>query len=212
MRIISFNPWNKLVIIPILYKRRGRFREVMWLTQGHTAIKWQREDLDQSSVPNQSSPLTQQLRICLQCRRHRRHRFSPWVRNNPWRRAWQRTPVFSPGESPWTEEPWVLQSIEWQKVGHDWSDLAYMHAEFLITIPNYLPCHLFIPTVCQGLPRWLSGKESACQCRRHRFDPWMGKIPWRRKWQPTSVFWHGKSHGQRATVHGVGKSQTRFSD
>ena len=34
-------------------------------------------------------------------------------------------------------------------------------------------------------------KESAYQCRRHRrlwFDPWVGKIPWRRKWQPTSVF------------------------
>ena len=27
------------------------------------------------------------------------------------------------------------------------------------------------------LPWWLSGKESACQCRRHRFDPWSGKIP-----------------------------------
>ena len=30
--------------------------------------------------------------------------------------------------------------------------------------------------------------ESACQCRRHRFKPWVGKIPWRREWQPTSVF------------------------
>ena len=28
-----------------------------------------------------------------------------------------------------------------------------------------------------GLPWWLSDKESACQCRRHRFDPWSGKIP-----------------------------------
>ena len=35
------------------------------------------------------------------------------------------------------------------------------------------------------LPRWLSGKESVCRCRRcrgHRFDPWVGKIPWRREW------------------------------
>ena len=31
-------------------------------------------------------------------------------------------------------------------------------------------------------------KESACECRRPRFDPWAGKIPWRRKWQPTPVF------------------------
>ena len=29
----------------------------------------------------------------------------------------------------------------------------------------------------ESLPRWLSGKESACQCRRHRFDPWSGTIP-----------------------------------
>ena len=44
------------------------------------------------------------------------------------------------------------------------------------------------------------GKESTCQCRRHRrcrFDPWVGKIPWRRKSQATPVFFPGKSHGQR---------------
>ena len=40
-------------------------------------------------------------------------------------------------------------------------------------------------------------------CRRHRrwgFDPWVGRIPWRRKWQPTPVFLLGKSHGQRSLV------------
>ena len=62
----------------------------------------------------------------------------------------------------------------------------------------------------KGLSQWLSGKESACQCRRHKFDPWVRKIPWRRKWQPTPVFLPGKSHRQRSlagyTVHGV----TRF--
>ena len=44
--------------------------------------------------------------------------------------------------------------------------------------------------------------------RRLRFNPWARKIPWRRKWQPTPVFLHGKSHGRRklaATVHGVEK-------
>ena len=51
------------------------------------------------------------------------------------------------------------------------------------------------------LPRWLSGKESACECRRHkrcRLDPWVGKIPQRRKWQPTPEFLPGESHGQRS--------------
>ena len=51
-----------------------------------------------------------------------------------------------------------------------------------------------------GLPWWLSGKEPACQCRRHkrhRFDPWVRKIPWRRKRQPTPVFLPGKFQGWR---------------
>ena len=47
------------------------------------------------------------------------------------------------------------------------------------------------------LPWCLSGKESACQSRRCRFDPWVEKSPWRRKWQPTPVFLPGKPHGQR---------------
>ena len=40
-------------------------------------------------------------------------------------------------------------------------------------------------------------KESTCQYRRPRFNPWVGKIPWRGKWQPAPVFLPGKSHGQR---------------
>ena len=47
---------------------------------------------------------------------------------------------------------------------------------------------------------WLSGKELACQCRRYRFDPWVRKIAWRRKWQPTPMFLSGKSHRQRSLV------------
>ena len=48
-----------------------------------------------------------------------------------------------------------------------------------------------------GLPRWLSAKKSSCQGRRLGFDPWVGKIPWSRKWQPTSVSLPGKFYGQR---------------
>ena len=63
------------------------------------------------------------------------------------------------------------------------------------------------------LPWWCSGRETACQCRsckRHRFNPWVGKIPWRRKWQPTPVLLPGESHGQRSLEgyrHGVMKGQ-----
>ena len=54
-----------------------------------------------------------------------------------------------------------------------------------------------------GFPSGTDGKEPACQCRRHKrrvFHPWVGKIPWRRKWQPTPVFLPGDSHGQRSLV------------
>ena len=55
-------------------------------------------------------------------------------------------------------------------------------------------------SIYDGLLWWLSGKEAACQCRRPRFDPSVGKIPWRRKWQPTPVFFPGDSHGRRNLV------------
>ena len=53
--------------------------------------------------------------IYLQCGSRRRLGFYPWVGKIPWRRAWQSTPVFLPGESPWTEEPGGLQSMGLQK-------------------------------------------------------------------------------------------------
>ena len=43
----------------------------------------------------------------------------PGLGKFPWRRAWQPTPIFLPGESPWTEEPGGLQFMGSQKVGHD---------------------------------------------------------------------------------------------
>ena len=60
------------------------------------------------------------------------------------------------------------------------------------------------------------GKESACQCRkckRHGFNPWVGKIPWRRKWQPAPVFLPGELHGQRCLAgysSGVTKSRSQL--
>ena len=62
---------------------------------------------------------------------------------------------------------------------------------------------LFISPYSIYLPRCLSGKESICQCRIHKrygFDPWVGKIPSRRKRQPTPVCLPGETHGQRSLV------------
>ena len=55
-----------------------------------------------------------------------------------------------------------------------------------------------IALTIQSLPCWLSAKEFACNARVTWFDSWVGKIPWRRKWQPTPVFLPGESHGQRS--------------
>ena len=54
-------------------------------------------------------------------------------------------------------------------------------------------------TILFGFPGGSDGKASSyIQYRRAGFDPWVGKIPWRRKWQHTPVFLPGKSHGQRS--------------
>ena len=55
----------------------------------------------------------------------------------------------------------------------------------------------------RNFPGGTSGKELANQCRRHKkcgFDPWVRKIPWRRKWQPMPEFVPGESHKQRSLV------------
>jgi len=92
--------------------------------------------------------------------------------------------------------------------------------------------HVFlrVSEVTLGLPRWLNGekkkkkKKSACQCRRHRFNPWVRKILWSRKWQPISsnngnpilqysCLENPMDRGVRqATVHGVTKSQTQLGN
>ena len=54
--------------------------------------------------------------------------------------------------------------------------------------------------VWAGLTNSCEKKRGEKQRRSKRlgFDPWVGKIPWRRKWQPTPIFLPGESHGQRS--------------
>ena len=52
--------------------------------------------------------------------------------------------------------------------------------------------------VLLGFPGISEDKESSLQCKRPEFDPWVGKMPWRREWQPTPEFLPGKFHGQRS--------------
>ena len=71
---------------------------------------------------------------------------------------------------------------------------ACLEAQWCLTLCDLMDCS-FLGGV--------SGKEPACQCRRHKrckFDPWVGRIPWRRAWHPILVFLPGESHGQRRLV------------
>ena len=88
--------------------------------------------------------------------------------------------------------------------GRFFTSWATQEAHFhIIGSSNYrvviiLSISIIITSICAfWLPCWLSSKESACQCRRWRLDPWVWKIPWQRAWQPTPVFLPRESHGQR---------------
>ena len=110
------------------------------------------------------------------------HGFHPWVGKIPWRRAWQHTQVFLPRESHGQR-----RLVDYNSWGHRESNTPEQH-----TIRS------------KGLSRWLSGKriclpmQEMQETQRHRFNPLIGKIPWRRKWQRTPVFLPGKFHGQRS--------------
>ena len=54
---------------------------------------------------------------------------------------------------------------------------------------------IFISHIC--FPCGTVVKNLPAKGKRHEFDPWVGKIPWRRKWQPTPVFFPGKLHRQK---------------
>ena len=94
---------------------------------------------------------------------------------------------YSSWEISWTENSGKLQSRRSLRVGHD---LLNKHT------------HIHI-----GIPRWLSCKESAYQFRshrRHRLNPWVWKILWRRKWQPTPVLF------LEALTEKLGRLQSRW--
>ena len=68
------------------------------------------------------------------------------------------------------------------------------------------------PVECRGIPGG-SGSKQCLQCKRPGFEPWVGKIPWRRAWQPTPEFLL-ESHGQRslAGYSPWGHKETQLSD
>ena len=100
-----------------------------------------------------------------------------------------------------------------------WRLCARLGIKVLQTANPHKGSHLFhILRAWVGYPGGASGKESVCQCRRHErlgFNPWGGKIPWRREWHPTQ---HSCLENTRdreawwAVIHGAAKSQTELCD
>ena len=83
----------------------------------------------------------------------------------------------------------------WDSPGMNTGVGCYFLLQGIFPIQGSNPCLLCL---LQGLPRRLSSKEPACQCRRLGFNPWVGEMPWRRKGQSTPVLLSGESIGQRS--------------
>ena len=115
--------------------------------------------------------------------------------------------VYGVAESDTTEE--ISLSLL-SPLGYAWKDQHshWLQLPFLILL--FLCCflclegssYLALCTDILGFPGSTSGKELACHGRlkRPEFNPWVGKIPRRKKWQPTLLFLPGKSYGQRSLV------------
>ena len=122
-----------------------------------------------------------------------------------WRRQWQPTPVFLPGESQGQGEPGGLPSMGLHRVGHDWSDLAaaYIHMYIHILEKAMAP---YSSILAWKIP-WMEepGRLQSMGSQRVRHD-WATSLPlftfmhWRRKWQPAPVFLPGESQGQGSLV------------
>jgi len=86
--------------------------------------------------------------------------------------------------------------------------LTEVHAENVSFNLENVSKTIVVGYISEGAPRWLSGKESAWECRRRGVDPWVEKIPWRRKWPPLqySSLENPMNRGSLwATVHRVAK-------
>ena len=116
-----------------------------------------------------------------------------------WRRKWQPIPVFLPGKIPWTMETGGLQSMGSQTVRYGWT---HIHALIKEDKQYYLKYHIWPTSSCyRGFPGGtlvVNNPPANAGDIRDGFDPWVGKIPWKRAWQPTPVLSPGESNGQRS--------------
>ena len=121
-----------------------------------------------------------------ECKSCRRSWFDSWVKKIPWKRKMTTQSIILAWETLWAEEPGKLQSIELQRVGYTWSDLAAS----------------------------ASGKESTCQCRRHKrldLTPGSGKS-WRRSGNPHSILaWRIPWIKEAGWLESIGSQRVRYN-
>ena len=101
----------------------------------------------------------------------------------------------------------VWETQQESQYARDWSQTGALDSAFtgmpVVNKVNKESHHLERREIRRGFPSGASGREPACQCRRckrHGFNPWVGKIPWKRAQQSTPVFLPGEFHGQRNLV------------
>ena len=102
----------------------------------------------------------------------------------------------------------LISSVQWtlnHKIVFSLLHLRDKLIDMIISQSHYfipqLPHSIFTSKFVAVFPGGACGKDPAWKYRRHKiceFNPWVGKIPWRREWQPTPVFLPGKFHGQRS--------------
>ena len=132
--------------------------------------------------------------------------FDLWVGKTPWRRERLPTPVFWPEEfhglcSPWDHKEsdtteWLSLSLSEFYTAFTCLPTSWFAVKMLLFLLRRSSFPSFLLTF--GLPSGSDGKKICLQCWRSRFDPWVRKIIWRRKWQPTPIFLAGESHEQRS--------------
>ena len=144
-----------------------------------------------------------------------------WVRSLGWEDPLEKEMATQPStlawKIPWMDEPGRLQSMGSQRVGHDWvtSLGSRNYSKYLKHFNSFYSSHescevfkkMYIIWILQmsllkhrkvnSLCRAAKWQRLCLQCTRPGFDPWVGKILWRRKWLSTPVLLPGKFHGRR---------------